>query len=837
MACCGQGHVTNMAEGHVTDMAVDTKNLLPPDLKTFLDNERKTLGDNERETLGDNERKTPGTCIILPSSLSTETYKVLEKQLNRRWKPHGAYVTKPRLLKTPLNIDGAQVWVVHGSFETPVNYTAGNDGWIERVVNLVCQVGKALHFLILGEAEGLENDLERDVAIIAHQAGLDFPTTLAVKEGISTLAVKDGISEIFNDKGAFVLLNTPDKQALEKKMTEHLTAVPSVDVNIYYSGHAFEDGSWFLSEDCSYTGEDLCQFIESCQQNKSRRFGGDLKVYLDSCYGLSFAKAVGMTDEKWSGFLESLKMMLKPNKSDEESELELPQDPELRTGARTQKKHWLDQVIEWAISRPELESEQESEQESKQKSELLEKYDKEVKRYEQANKFFTKCIVECLKGKKEFRYFPSKSITKDDLPMYFIPFSISELDPSGVLMDLYKPKISESLQKYLESLKSSNVGRGRSYVQLQRAKENLLDAANDPTIYCFPAGCGDSTLFRFKGVNILIDGGISKTEPCFWPVVSRLPINECLDVVILTHQDIDHLSGIERLIRTLPDDAFVKQLYCLDPPPENAPVSKHATKGGIIVWKAAKEKNCAKALRIGEKIDIPDIDENFKITLQLLAPTEVAATKARSWMKRSLTPPNQASAVVYLAVLDTQDNILCNALFTGDAPSSAVLDGMKAYKIPKTITYVDVPHHGSKENKPELLFNDDFTCQVACISTNGKQYFHPDVSTLDHLVKQFEKKKITNMLLFTYCDHAYGTKRNKRMESVKDYFKSKPNISVCMAHNKCDVSPPAHCLKVTLKLDPAEPAVVKYVHMYNLSGVFESSDTLPIPNISNNHSC
>ena len=214
---------------------------------------------------------------------------------------------------------------MHGSFETPVSCTAGNDGWIERVVNLVCQVGKALHFLILGEAEGLENDLERDVAIIAHQAGLDFPTTLAVNYGIS---------EIYNDKGAFVLLNTPNKQVLEKKMKEHLTAVPSLDVNIYYSGHAFEDGSWFLSEDCSYTGEDLCQFIESCQKNESRRFGGNLKVYLDSCYGLRFAKAVGMTDGSFLGMLE---VMLKPDESDEESELESPQNPELYADAMIQR--------------------------------------------------------------------------------------------------------------------------------------------------------------------------------------------------------------------------------------------------------------------------------------------------------------------------------------------------------------------------------------------------------------------------------------------------------------------------------------------------------------------
>ena len=738
-------------------MAVATEYRLPDSLKLFLDGKEKPFH---------------GTSIILPSSLS-ELGRELESQLNDRWKPHGAYQTEPRLLyTTPADIDSKQVWVVHGSFETPVSYTAGNNDWIERVVNLVCQVGKALHFLILGEAAGLENDLARDVAIIAHQAGLDFS---------ATFAVEDGISEIYNDKGAFVLLNTPNKQVLEEKMKEHLTAVPSLDVNIYYSGHAFEDGSWFLSDDCSYTGEDFCQFIKSCQNNESRLFYGDLKVYLDSCYGLNFAKAaVEMTDEKWNGYLSNLKSILKLKN--------------------------LDEVIEIATYRA---------------SELESKSD--MKKYVKMNKLFTSWVVKLLL-EKDFRLFPSKPFTKDKLQMYFFPFSIGELDPSGVLMDLYTQlgTISDGLKNYLESLKSSNVSRGNSDVKLERANENFLDAANDPTIYCFPAGYGDSTLIRFRGVNILIDGGVSKCNPCFWPVVSRLPTNECLNVVILTHQDIDHLRGIERLILTLPDDAFVKQLYCLDPPPKKTPVHPSATYGGITVWDAAKKKKCAKALQIGEEISF-DIDENFKMTLQLLAPTEAAAKLARSWMKRTLTAPNLASAVVYLAVLDkeNQNTIVCNALFTGDAPSSAVLHGMETYNIPDAITYVDVPHHGSIKNKPELLFNDDFTCQVACISTNGKLYFHPDVGTLDHLVKQFKEKKITKQLLFTYCDHAISKDGEKRNESVKEYFKrkSKENkikINVCMAQNKHDVSPPTHCLKVTLKLDPdalAVDAVVEDVLM------------------------
>ena len=85
----------------------------------------------------------------------------------------------------------------------------------------------------------------------------------------------------------------------------------------------------------------------------------------------------------------------------------------------------------------------ESQLKSGQESELLKKYYEKLNCYEEANTFFTKCVVECLKS--NFKMFPSKTFTKDKLPVYFFPFSIGELDPSGVLMDLYNPIISGEL--------------------------------------------------------------------------------------------------------------------------------------------------------------------------------------------------------------------------------------------------------------------------------------------------------------------------------------------------------------------------------------------------------
>lgn len=169
----------------------------------------------------------------------------------------------------------------------------------------------------------------------------------------------------------------------------------------------------------------------------------------------------------------------------------------------------------------------------------------------------------------------------------------------------------------------------RAVLPLRRAPlgvPRLASKPAQPIVYAFPADYGDSTLIRYGGINILIDGGVSSNNPCFWPVVSRLPDDEKLDVVILTHQDTNHLTGIKRLVEFAPD-GFLGSVYCLKPfdkEEKYTPVTQ-ATYGGADVWTAALKKGCACPLKAGKTIDVG----RGNIKLQLLAPNDVAADRAR----------------------------------------------------------------------------------------------------------------------------------------------------------------------------------------------------------------
>jgi hypothetical protein len=62
-----------------------------------------------------------------------------------------------------------------------------------------------------------------------------------------------------------------------------------------------------------------------------------------------------------------------------------------------------------------------------------------------------------------------------------------------------------------------------------------------PTITVFRASKGDSTLFQWHDVSILIDGGL-QAQPCFWSYVESRQIK--LKLVALTHGDEDHINGL-----------------------------------------------------------------------------------------------------------------------------------------------------------------------------------------------------------------------------------------------------------------------------------------------------
>ncbi|WP_095129142.1 AVAST type 1 anti-phage system MBL fold metallo-hydrolase Avs1a [Pseudomonas sp. Irchel s3h14] len=70
-------------------------------------------------------------------------------------------------------------------------------------------------------------------------------------------------------------------------------------------------------------------------------------------------------------------------------------------------------------------------------------------------------------------------------------------------------------------------------------------------IKMYPAGNGDAFLIRFEGVNILIDGGYASTfdQHIRNDLKSIALSGESLSLVIATHIDADHISGLLTLLR------------------------------------------------------------------------------------------------------------------------------------------------------------------------------------------------------------------------------------------------------------------------------------------------
>src|SRR5690554_1797634 len=84
------------------------------------------------------------------------------------------------------------------------------------------------------------------------------------------------------------------------------------------------------------------------------------------------------------------------------------------------------------------------------------------------------------------------------------------------------------------------------------------------------AGKGDAILLNSNGKNMLVDGG-DETTHLFKELDLIYNANECIDILVITHHDSDHIKGIIDFLVELkqkrfgePKD-FVKRVYFNSP--------------------------------------------------------------------------------------------------------------------------------------------------------------------------------------------------------------------------------------------------------------------------------
>lgn len=314
------------------------------------------------------------------------------------------------------------------------------------------------------------------------------------------------------------------------------------------------------------------------------------------------------------------------------------------------------------------------------------------------------------------------------------------------------------------------------------------------------AGKGDAILVKSKGKNILIDGG-DDTTYLFKELDEIFNNNECIDYLVITHHDSDHIKGIIDFLVELKKKrfgepkGFVKQVYFNSPriikgkpiPKESKYLSFQQASDLEIIINHLDLKWDTILLDTSPSIQLGDVK------LTCLSPTEqivdgyadtsgayLSADERSDWNK-SLTDlerhvtdksldtrmPNQSSIVLLLEYNNKR------SLLTGDVtPKRLESIVSKLYEendkklIP--LDFIKLPHHGSHRNITKDIISK-ISCNKYVICTDGNNHFLPDKKALLKVIKyqSINKKRVS--FLFNYSE-------TLEMLRITDIEKRKYNI-------------------------------------------------------------
>ncbi len=246
----------------------------------------------------------------------------------------------------------------------------------------------------------------------------------------------------------------------------------------------------------------------------------------------------------------------------------------------------------------------------------------------------------------------------------------------------------------------------------------LVSPDSNLHIIACDVGQGDAMLISYKTTQFLIDGGpnnkvlscLSKHVP-FW--------DKTLEVVILTHPELDHFGGLIDVFKNY------KVNYFLANQVDNSTPSYSLLKSAVG----------------GTKTQIINPYTGFKlrydlIYLDIFHPMEELAFNG----KLGQTPSTNKK----LGVFETTKNLNefsiigfwkfgdFKILTTGDIPSKTLNEALIG-KLTSGINYLKVPHHGSKTGLTKEFF-DNYKPQVSVISLGRNNIYHlPNKEILDLL--------------------------------------------------------------------------------------------------------
>ncbi|KAM9998444.1 hypothetical protein ACTFIY_008103 [Dictyostelium cf. discoideum] len=291
----------------------------------------------------------------------------------------------------------------------------------------------------------------------------------------------------------------------------------------------------------------------------------------------------------------------------------------------------------------------------------------------------------------------------------------------------FKSDSTDSIFNFTRALKTPN------------NKITNLIQGEDPHIFSFAnIGCSDCTLICCGSTRILLDGSYAKYMANIWTFIGTLSF----DLVIVSHCDQDHISGIKPITKQYPSK--IKKLW-MSFPPEWDTRSVGSLKK---IWDNGNEKGAGFPIHNTKRGYNENLGD-FKI--RVLSPTnelhDQLSKEITNELTRALTIYNKSCLVIYMK---------CNGkkmLFTGDAHEDEIISGLKEISEKHIdLDYMDIPHHGSTQNTTEKLFERVSSKFYTWSSDGGVNYPTTMGTQVLHYLYKYHvenKKKTTVSFNFT----------------------------------------------------------------------------------------
>lgn len=229
------------------------------------------------------------------------------------------------------------------------------------------------------------------------------------------------------------------------------------------------------------------------------------------------------------------------------------------------------------------------------------------------------------------------------------------------------------------------------------ASSTTTQTSTNVTLKFIDVGQGEAILIALPEKTILIDAGPTGSAPKIAQVLQELGRNK-IDYLVATHPDEDHIGGMADVI----SNTQIGTIYAPNKTNNTATYRK---------FLAAIQNNNLQ-ITLAEAGTIIDQTDSYK--LEIL------------WPKKDANFPdtNDYSIIIKLTVGNK------TFLFTGDAPTSAILDSN-----PGHIDVLKLSHHGSRTGTTEVLIHKLSPTYAVLSYAVDNPYGHPMQSVLNALRK------------------------------------------------------------------------------------------------------